>query len=100
MTTRDIEKGCKGCTPFEKEVLKIVLQIPFGQTRSYKWVADKIGRPMAARAVGQALKKNPCPFVIPCHRVVRCDGKIGDYRWGKVLKQKLLNYEKAQIDSK
>ncbi len=100
MTNRDIVRACKGCTPFEKEVLKIVSQIPLGQSRSYKWVAKKIGRPMAARAVGQALKKNPLPFIIPCHRVVRSDGKIGGYRWGKVLKQKLLNYEKAQIDSK
>lgn len=95
-----IERACYGSTLFEREVLKMVSQIPFGQTRSYKWMAKKIGRPMAARAVGQALKKNPLPFVIPCHRVVRTDGKIGGYRLGKALKQKLLNYEKAQIDSR
>jgi len=95
MTGRDIEKACKGCTAFEREVLRVVCQIPFGQTRSYGWVAEEVGRSGAARAIGQALKQNPLPIIIPCHRVVRSNGKIGGYRWGKELKKRLLEYEKA-----
>lgn len=94
-----IEKVCKGCTAFEKEVLKVVAKIPFGQTRSYGWVAKKVGRPRAVRAVGQALKKNSLPLLIPCHRVVRSDGKIGGYKWGKALKLRLLDYEKSKVNS-
>ncbi len=66
-------------TPFQWEVLQATLQIPFGQTRSYQWVARRINRPRAARAVGQALRKNPYPLIIPCHRVIRSDGRHGGY---------------------
>ncbi|MFH1655763.1 MAG: MGMT family protein [Candidatus Omnitrophota bacterium] len=81
-------------TPFEKKVLKITSQIPLGQVRSYKWVAKKLGQPHATRAVGQALKKNPYPMIIPCHRVIRSDGSLGGYAKGKKLKKKLLLFEK------
>lgn len=97
MTDEDIEKVCNRCTPFEKEVLKVVSQIPFGQRRSYMWVAKKVGRPKAVRAVGQALRRNPLPIIIPCHRVIRSDGKIGGYRWGKVAKKRLLDYESSLV---
>ncbi|MFA5088186.1 MAG: MGMT family protein [Candidatus Omnitrophota bacterium] len=66
-------------TPFQKKVLKVVAGIPLGETRSYQWVAGKIGQPLAARAVGQALRRNPYPLIIPCHRVVRRDGSLGAY---------------------
>ena len=62
-------KFLKG-TDFEKEVWAALKAIPYGETRTYKWVAEKIGRPKATRAVGQALSKNPVPIVVPCHRVV------------------------------
>lgn len=79
---------------FEKKVLKVTSQIPLGQVRSYKWVARKIGRPKATRAVGQALKKNPYPIIIPCHRVIKSDGSLGGYVKGKNLKKNLLLFEK------
>ena len=82
-------------TPFQWRVLKATLQIPLGETRSYKWVARKIGSPRAVRAVGQALRKNPYPVIIPCHRVIREDGSLGGYG-GKQnpKKARLLQTEK------
>ena len=81
-------------TTFEWKVLEATMAIPFGQTRSYKWVAQKIGRPKAMRAVGQALRKNPYPVAIPCHRVVKSDGTLGGYA-GKydAAKSRMLNME-------
>lgn len=84
-------------TEFERKVLKIVSTIPLGQTRSYKWVAKKAGRPKAVRAVGQVLKKNPFPILIPCHRVIENNGSIGGYSLGKKVKQSLLTLEKRII---
>lgn len=85
-------------TPFAKKVYKVVLTIPVGQVRSYQWVARKIGYPRAFRAVGRALKNNPYPLIIPCHRVVRSDNKLGGYIWGKKIKQSLLNLERQIQD--
>lgn len=84
----------KKLTPFQVKVLRTVLEIPFAQVRSYKWVAKKIGTPAAARAVGHALNKNPFPLFIPCHRVVASNGKIGGYKRGINAKKRLLNLEK------
>jgi O-6-methylguanine DNA methyltransferase len=67
---------------FEREVLLKTLEIPRGEVRPYAWVAAEIGRPLAVRAVGNALARNPVPFVVPCHRVVRSDGRIGQYGAG------------------
>jgi len=85
----------KSLTSFEWQVLKATLSIPLGQTRSYQWIAQKIGKPLAVRAVGQALRNNPYPLIIPCHRVIRSDGKLGGYA-GKFgpRKKKLLAMEK------
>lgn len=94
MANKLIDKRCSNYTPFEKKVFKTICQIPFGKTRSYKWVALKIGRPRASRAVGRALNKNPFPLIIPCHRVVKSKGGIGGYRWGRAVKKELLKYEK------
>ena len=69
-------------TPFERSVLLKTAQIPRGEVRTYGWVAREIGRPAAVRAVGTALANNPIPVLIPCHRVVRSDGVIGNYGAG------------------
>ena len=67
-----------------------------GETRTYQWIAGQIGRPKAVRAVGQALRKNPFPLIIPCHRVIKSDGKLGGYA-GKYdgKKASLLAVEKT-----
>ena len=81
-------------TLFEARVYKAVLSIPLGETRSYKWVAKKAGSARALRAVGQALKRNPYPLIIPCHRVIKSDKKIGGYAFGLKQKKILLQLEK------
>ena len=87
-------------TNFERQVLTAILQIPIGETRSYQWVAEKIGRPKAVRAVGQALKKNPFAPLIPCHRVVRSDGQLGGYagKFNNPRKTRLLELEKKIVN--
>lgn len=79
---------------FAKKVYKIVLSIPLGEVCTYKWVAKKVGRPKAARAVGAVLKKNPYPLIIPCHRVIKSSGELGGYIFGNKAKKKLLNLER------
>lgn len=89
-------KATAKLTPFEWEVLAATLRIPLGETRSYQWVAQQIGRPRAVRAVGQALRKNPFPLLIPCHRVIKSDGQLGLYAGKKSpRKAQLLKIEKA-----
>ena len=83
---------------FQKKVYKVVLSIPLGQVRSYNWVAKKIGKPKAVRAVGIALKKNPFTVAIPCHRVIKSDGSLGGYSKGLDKKKNLLELEKRIID--
>lgn len=82
-------------TSFQKKVLEVVKTIPYGETRTYRWVAERIGNPKAARAVGQALKRNPYPEVIPCHRVICSNGKLGGYSKGIQKKKLLLKKEGA-----
>ncbi len=72
----------RGRTAFEIAVWMKTLEIPRGEVRPYGWIAAEIGRPRAVRAVGTALAKNPVPLVVPCHRVVRSDGTIGQYSLG------------------
>lgn len=81
-------------SPFTRSVLRLAAAIPYGETRSYSALARDLGRPRAARAVGNALARNPVPILIPCHRVVRRDGTIGPYIWGSAWKKKLLALEK------
>ncbi len=85
----------KHLTHFEKKVYTVVKNIPFGEARAYKWVAEKIGAKGASRAVGNALKKNPFPIIVPCHRVVNSSGDSGKYAFGMDLKKRLLILEKA-----
>ncbi len=80
-------------TDFEKKVWECLKDIPFGETRTYKWIAEKIGNPSATRAVGQALSKNPIPIVLPCHRIIESDGSLGGYSSGKRIKVRLLEME-------
>jgi O-6-methylguanine DNA methyltransferase len=77
-----IELDLRGSTAFEVAVWRKALEIPRGEVRPYGWVAAEIGRPKAVRAVGTALAHNPVPLVVPCHRVVRSDGTIGQYSMG------------------
>jgi O-6-methylguanine DNA methyltransferase len=72
----------RSVTEFERAVLLKVLEIPHGELRTYGWIAAQIGHPAAVRAVGSALRKNPVPLLIPCHRVVRSDGQVGEYALG------------------
>jgi methylated-DNA-[protein]-cysteine S-methyltransferase len=85
-------------TPLAKKVYKIVLSIPLGEVRTYKWVAKRAGKPKAARAVGSILKNNPYPLIIPCHRVVKSGGRPGGYIFGAKAKQSLLNLERQIKD--
>jgi len=82
-----------GATPFQREVWEKTRLIPYSETRSYSWVAKQIGKPKAARAVGQALAKNPLPLIVPCHRVVAGDGKLGGFSEGVEMKSYLLSLE-------
>ncbi len=83
-----------GLTAFEQAVLRKTMEIPYGEVRPYAWVAREIERPRAVRAVGSALAGNPVPFVIPCHRVVRTDGHIGEYgAGGPEAKREVLGVE-------
>ena len=78
-------------TEFERKVLRAVSRIPLGQVRSYKWVAEKIGKPKAYRAVANALRKNPYFLFVPCHRVVKSSKQSGGYSLGSELKLSLIN---------
>jgi methylated-DNA-[protein]-cysteine S-methyltransferase len=80
-------------TEFEKNVWEILREIPYGETRTYKWVAEKTGRPNAFRAVGNALGKNPIPIIFPCHRIIETDGSPGGYSPGIEMKIRLLEIE-------
>ncbi len=80
-------------TEFEKKVWRVTQTIPYGQVRTYQFIAREIGHPKAFRAVGQALKKNPLPIIIPCHRVIQSNGKSGGFSGGIEFKEKLLMLE-------
>jgi O-6-methylguanine DNA methyltransferase len=83
--------------PFQQAVLQATCEIPFGETRTYKAIAERIGRPHAARAVGRAEATNPMPLVLPCHRIIGVDGKLHGYGMGEGIKTKewLLKMEGA-----
>ncbi len=81
-------------TEFQRKVWEKVGEIPYGELKSYKWIADEIGNLHTVRAVGNAVGKNPVPPIIPCHRVIRSDGKLGGFSSGIALKKWLLKLEK------
>ncbi|RLE16097.1 MAG: cysteine methyltransferase [Actinobacteria bacterium] len=80
----------RGLSNFQQSVLESCATIPTGTVRPYGWIAEELNKPGATRAVGTALAKNPIPFLIPCHRVVRSDGSVGNYAFGAEMKRELL----------
>ena len=87
------ELDFSAATPFHRKVWETTRLIPYGETRSYLWVAKQMRRQRAARAVGQALGKNPLAIIVPCHRVIAGDGGLGGFGGGLQLKQRLLHLE-------
>lgn len=84
-------------TAFQRRVWQALTTIPYGQVRSYAWVARQIGQPKAVRAVGQANGRNPVAVIVPCHRVIRNDGTIGGYGSGIEIKEELLRREGVSL---
>ena len=80
-------------TDFHRQVLEELARVPFGDTTTYKALAERVGTPKAVRAVGSACARNPLPLLVPCHRVLRADGSLGGYRGGEQAKRFLLNLE-------
>lgn len=94
----DVRFDLRGLSEFERDVLLKAREIPRGEVRPYSWIAGEIGRPKAVRAVGTALGNNPVPLLIPCHRVVRSDGRIGEYILGTETKRAVLKAEGLEPD--
>ncbi|TYB69917.1 methylated-DNA--[protein]-cysteine S-methyltransferase [Nonomuraea sp. PA05] len=88
----------RGLSPFQRSVLEATRDIPRGEVRPYAWIAARIGRPKAVRAVGTALGHNPVPLLIPCHRVIRSDGAAGEYVFGPAAKERLLVAEGVDLE--
>jgi len=87
-------------TEFERAAMAKALEIPPGEVRSYSWIAREIGHPHAARAVGQAMARNPLALLVPCHRVVDAHGSLHQYGYGLALKARILSmegYEPQQV---
>ncbi|HTY64790.1 MAG TPA: MGMT family protein [Acidobacteriota bacterium] len=82
-----------GVSKFQLKVLKELQKVPRGEVRTYSWLARKVGRPLAARAVGNTMARNPVPFLVPCHRVVPASGGVGNFGFGKSRKRELLERE-------
>lgn len=91
----EIELDLRG-TPFQSAVWRALLEIPYGETRSYAEIAAAVGQPNAWRAVGAANGANPVALVVPCHRVIASDGRLGGYAGGSELKAKLLAMERSR----
>jgi methylated-DNA-[protein]-cysteine S-methyltransferase len=89
------ELDFSNASAFQKQVWQAARLIPYGETRSYGWIAKQIGKLKAARAVGQALGKNPFLIVVPCHRVIAGDGTLGGFGGGLEMKKTLLELEKT-----
>lgn len=85
----DLSRG----TPFQRQVWRAILRIPYGRVRSYRWVAERVGGSHYARAVGNALGANPVPIIVPCHRIVTSEGSLGGFTGGLPVKRKLLQLE-------
>jgi len=86
-----------GLTAFQLKVLKTLQQVPRGQVRTYSWLARKVGKPAAARAVGNAMARNPIPLLLPCHRIVPASGGVGNYGLGIPHKRELLQREGVDL---
>ena len=97
--TFDLPLDIEGKTSFQRKVWAVLQTIPYGRVRSYGWVARKIGKPRAARAVGAACGANPVPLLVPCHRVVAGDGSMGGFSGGLPTKKRLLRLEGIRLDT-
>ena len=84
---------CMEGTPFQRQVWAALRDIPYGRVVSYQWIADRIGRPGAVRAVGAANGRNPISIIVPCHRVIGKDGSLTGYGGGLDLKRRLIHLE-------
>ena len=93
--TLDVPLDLRGLGTFQHAVLETCATIEPGTVRSYGWIAERLENPGSVRAVGTALGRNPIPLIIPCHRVVRSDGTIGNYAFGTEMKRQLLIREGA-----
>lgn len=80
---------------FQRQVWNTTRLIPYGETRSYTWLAGQIHKPKAQRVVGQALGRNPLPIIVPCHRVLAADGTLGGFSGGIEMKKRLLHLESS-----
>lgn len=85
-------------TPFQVSVWQAAREIGYGETKSYGWLAGKVGRPGGARAVGQALGKNPLPIIVPCHRVIGSGGELRGFSGGLDWKKELLKIEAGKFE--
>ena len=94
----EIPVQLEGSTDFQQHVWNAIQQIPYGEVRTYQWIADRIGSPKSARAVGSATGANPVSILIPCHRVVRSNGGLGGYGGGLERKRQLLALEGYPIE--
>lgn len=86
-------------TPFQESVWRELVNIPYGETRTYKELAEKVGCPKGPRAVGGALNKNPIAIIVPCHRVIGTNGKLVGFAGGLDIKDKLLSLEKNNLEN-
>ena len=98
-TEEDVTRFLPDKTEFEKEVLVATFKIPHGKVSTYKRIAEKVGRPRAYRAVANALHKNPLHPVVPCHRVVRSDGKFGGEKTAAASRRKLVEKEDVPTEN-
>jgi AraC family transcriptional regulator of adaptative response/methylated-DNA-[protein]-cysteine methyltransferase len=85
-------------TPFQLKVWEALLRIPFGKVNTYNGIASMIEQPKSSRAVGTAIASNPVAFLIPCHRVIRSTGNIGEYHWGSARKTAMIGWEGAKSE--
>lgn len=95
----EVPLDVSGVSLFTQAVLKATTEVPFGHLTSYRGIAERIGKPSATRAVGNALGRNPIPVIIPCHRIVRSDSSLGGYTGGIRIKERLLSLEGALLTS-
>ncbi len=98
-TEFDLPLRARG-TPFQERVWTALARIPYGRTRSYREIAEEIGRPAAVRAVGAANGSNPLPIVVPCHRVIGADGSLTGYGGGIAIKTWLLGHERGVLEAR
>lgn len=89
VTFEDVRLDYSGASAFRRKVWETVRRIPYGQIRTYGWIAKRMGKPRAARAVGTAMARNPFPIIVPCHRVVGADFRLGRFSAGIEWKRHL-----------